>query len=85
MNTSIVKPLFSILIISFSPFVAVMTEDFEVHDSVRDMVTDLKLALALGGKLDHPMPLAATSSEVYKRARRANSQDDSSAVFYQLI
>lgn len=69
----------------FSSFAAIMSGDSTVHDPLRDTVKNLRLAIEFGDKLDQPMPLTATASEMYMRARRAYPQDDTSSVFIQLM
>lgn len=68
-----------------SSFAAIMFDDFPVQDTVRDTEKDLRLAIALGDKLEQPMPLTATANEMYVRARRVYPLGDSSSVFMQLM
>lgn len=62
-----------------------MFEDRAVHDTVQDTEKDLRLAVALGDTLDHPMPMTATAGQMYLSARRSYSNEDSSSIFLQLI
>lgn len=47
------------------------------------MAKDLKMALEFGDQLEHPLPLAAASKELFKAAKRMEfGQDDAAAVYY---
>jgi 3-hydroxyisobutyrate dehydrogenase len=48
------------------------------------MQKDLRLSLTMGDALDQPLPLTATSNEVFKHAKRAGYGDhDASAVYFR--
>lgn len=56
------------------------------HDpsmKVDTMQKDLKMAIEFGDSLEHPLPLAATSKEIFKSAKRMDfGQNDAAAVYF---
>lgn len=62
-----------------------MNCDFAAYDQLRDTERDLRLAIALGDKLDQPMPITATTSEIYVRSKRIFSEEDSSSVYMKML
>ena len=58
-----------------------LQEDFSTSFPLKHMQKDLRLALALGDALEHPLPSSAATNETFKRARAAGlSEKDFAAV-----
>lgn len=68
---------------SFLIFLLAMIKgDFATHQPLTHTQKDLRLALAMSEAYDHPLPITATTNEIYKHAKRVGyAEHDSSAVY----
>lgn len=56
--------------------------DFATHQPLKHVQKDLRLALNMSESLEHPLPITATTNELYKHAKRIGySEHDSSAIY----
>lgn len=56
--------------------------DFTTKQPLSHAQKDLRLALAMSELYDHPIPIAATTNEIYKHAKRLGfGVHDSSAIY----
>jgi 3-hydroxyisobutyrate dehydrogenase len=61
---------------------AILESNFATHQPLQNIQKDLNLVLGLGNSLEQPLPLAATTNEVYKHAKRLGyGEHDISAVY----
>lgn len=66
----------------FTISIAIIKGEFPPHHPLQHMQKDLKLALSMADSLEQPLPLAASSNEVFKHAKRLGyAEHDSSAVY----
>lgn len=59
--------------------------NFATKQPLRHIQKDLRLTIALSEMCDHPIPITATTNEIYKHAKRTGySEHDSSSVYIRL-
>ncbi len=62
-----------------------LAEDYRTSFPLKHMQKDLRLALALGDKLDLALPTAAITNEAFKQARKAGYADEDIAAVYKTV
>ncbi len=62
-----------------------LKKDYSTSFPLKHMQKDLRLALALGDKLEQPLPQAASANEVFKQARKAGLSDEDIAAVYKVV
>ncbi|KAJ8895248.1 hypothetical protein PR048_000573 [Dryococelus australis] len=61
---------------------AIVEGQFPTHQPLQHMQKDLKLSLLMGDQLEQPLPLTATTNELFKHAKRLGyGEHDASAVY----
>ncbi|XP_063228262.1 cytokine-like nuclear factor N-PAC isoform X1 [Bacillus rossius redtenbacheri] len=61
---------------------AIVEGQFPTHQPLQHMQKDLKLSLMMGDQLEQPLPLTATTNELFKHAKRLGyGEHDASAVY----
>lgn len=75
------------LFLSFFQFLtghltAMINGDFMTKQPLGHIQKDLRLAIAMSEMCDHPIPITATTNEIFKHAKRLGyGEHDSSAVY----
>jgi len=62
-----------------------LAEDYSTSFPLKHMQKDMRLAVALGDKLDLPLPTAAIANEAFKQARKAGYADEDIAAVYKVV
>lgn len=63
-------------------FTAIIDGSFPTHLPLEHMQKDLKLSLIMGDQLEQPLPLTASTNELFKHAKRLGyGSHDASAVY----
>jgi len=61
---------------------AMVKGEFITHQPLTHVQKDLRLTLGMAEILEHPLPITATTNEIYKHAKRLGySEHDSSAIY----
>lgn len=61
---------------------AMTNGDFATKQPLGHIQKDLRLAIAMSEMCDHPIPITATTNEIYKHAKRLGyAEHDSSSVY----
>lgn len=56
--------------------------EFVTHQPLTHVQKDLRLTLGMAEILEHPLPITATTNEIYKHAKRLGyAEHDSSAIY----
>ncbi|MBR7889495.1 NAD(P)-dependent oxidoreductase [Marinomonas sp. A79] len=62
-----------------------LEENYTTSFPLKHMQKDMRLAVALGDKLDQPMPTAAIANEAFKQALKAGFGDEDIAAVYKTV
>ncbi|MCB5160472.1 NAD(P)-dependent oxidoreductase [Marinomonas algarum] len=62
-----------------------LNENYTTSFPLKHMQKDMRLAVALGDKLDQPMPTAAIANEAFKQALKAGFGDEDIAAIYKTV
>ncbi|GAA0834383.1 NAD(P)-dependent oxidoreductase [Marinomonas arenicola] len=62
-----------------------LAEDYTVSFPLKHMQKDMRLAVALGDKLNLSLPTAATANEAFKQAKKAGFSDEDIAAVYKTV
>lgn len=74
------KPITNSLILYLPK--AMVKGEFVTNQPLTHVQKDLKLALGMSELLEHPLPITATTNEIYKHAKRIGyAEHDSSAIY----
>lgn len=66
----------------FILFAAMVKGEYTTHEPLTHVQKDLRIALGMSEILEHPLPITATTNEIYKHAKRLGySEHDSSAIY----
>jgi 3-hydroxyisobutyrate dehydrogenase/2-hydroxy-3-oxopropionate reductase len=62
-----------------------LADNYSTSFPLKHMQKDMRLAVALGDKLDQPLPTAATANEAFKQARKEGYADEDIAAVYKVV
>ncbi|MFD1382397.1 NAD(P)-dependent oxidoreductase [Rhodanobacter aciditrophus] len=62
-----------------------LDDNYATSFPLKHMQKDMRLAIALGDKLDQPLPTAAAANELFKQARKEGCADQDIAAVYKVV